>query len=173
MWRWDNKAELQKAADRWSFSFSMSKYMCLYLLQGGSNIVINSAGPVSNKIQSSRWLLFKNEIQTPPSTDVSDVKLFKFSRMFWFVLTRFYFCHCVFRLKQKPACTRLGKLSWDTTSVLAQRLCPFRPRRCSSDLFTQRNLTPTRAAKKQEILDTTPTKKATRRWATPQPPTVQ
>ncbi|XP_037539502.1 protogenin B [Nematolebias whitei] len=37
--------------------------------KGGSNIVINSAGPVSNKIQSSRWLLFKSDIQAPPSTD--------------------------------------------------------------------------------------------------------
>uniref|UniRef100_A0A8C6PV37 Protogenin homolog b (Gallus gallus) n=1 Tax=Nothobranchius furzeri TaxID=105023 RepID=A0A8C6PV37_NOTFU len=38
--------------------------------KGGCNIVINSAGPVSNKIQSRRWLLFKKEIRNPPGTDV-------------------------------------------------------------------------------------------------------
>lgn len=37
------------------------------------------------------------------------------------------------------------------------------------DHVTRRALTPVRAAKRREILDTTPTKKATKRWATLRP----
>ncbi|XP_040893949.1 protogenin B-like [Toxotes jaculatrix] len=38
--------------------------------KGGSNMVINSAGPVSNQNQSKRWLFFKREIRNPAETDV-------------------------------------------------------------------------------------------------------
>ncbi|XP_047451962.1 protogenin B-like isoform X2 [Mugil cephalus] len=38
--------------------------------KGGSIVVINSAGPVSRKGQSKRWLLFKKEITNPPKSDV-------------------------------------------------------------------------------------------------------
>ncbi|XP_041852653.1 protogenin B-like isoform X2 [Melanotaenia boesemani] len=38
--------------------------------KGGSGIVINSTGPVSSKIQSKRWLLFKREIRNPPESDI-------------------------------------------------------------------------------------------------------
>ncbi|XP_071352541.1 protogenin B-like [Trachinotus anak] len=38
--------------------------------KGGSNIVINSAGPVSNKNQSKRWFLFRREIRNPAQSDV-------------------------------------------------------------------------------------------------------
>ncbi|XP_022611930.1 protogenin B-like [Seriola dumerili] len=38
--------------------------------KGGSNMVINSAGPVSNKNQSKRWLLFKRETRNPVQSDV-------------------------------------------------------------------------------------------------------
>ncbi|KAG7245479.1 hypothetical protein INR49_010930 [Caranx melampygus] len=38
--------------------------------KGGSNMVINSAGPVSNKNHSKRWLLFKREIRNPAPSDV-------------------------------------------------------------------------------------------------------
>ncbi|AWP08294.1 putative protogenin B-like [Scophthalmus maximus] len=37
---------------------------------GGSNIVINSGGPVSNTNQSKRWLLFNREIGNPAESDV-------------------------------------------------------------------------------------------------------
>ncbi|XP_029378331.1 protogenin B-like [Echeneis naucrates] len=38
--------------------------------KGGSNMVINSAGPVSNKNQSKRWLIFKSETRNPAQCDV-------------------------------------------------------------------------------------------------------
>ncbi|XP_058500891.1 protogenin B-like [Solea solea] len=38
--------------------------------RGGSNIIINSAGPVSNKNLSKRWLLFKRETQNPAESDL-------------------------------------------------------------------------------------------------------
>uniref|UniRef100_A0A3Q1EXS5 Protogenin homolog b (Gallus gallus) n=1 Tax=Acanthochromis polyacanthus TaxID=80966 RepID=A0A3Q1EXS5_9TELE len=44
--------------------------------KGGSNIVINSAGPLSNKNKSKKWMFFKREIRNPNETDVSDVTLF-------------------------------------------------------------------------------------------------
>lgn len=43
-----------------------------HLFQGGSNMVINSAGPVSSKNQNKRWLLFKRDIVNPAASDVSD-----------------------------------------------------------------------------------------------------
>lgn len=144
----------------------------LYLFQGGSNIVINSAGPVSNKTQSSRWLLFKNDRNLPLS-DVRAVKLFKLSRLFHFYFTVFNFWLCLFRLKREPACTKLVRPSWDTTSVWARPHCPLPPRRFSSDLFTPRNPPAARAARKRETLDTTPTKKATKTWARPPPATAR
>uniref|UniRef100_A0A3Q1BXV7 Protogenin n=1 Tax=Amphiprion ocellaris TaxID=80972 RepID=A0A3Q1BXV7_AMPOC len=44
--------------------------------KGGSNIIINSAGPLSNKNKSKKWMFFKREIRNPNETDVSDVTLF-------------------------------------------------------------------------------------------------
>uniref|UniRef100_A0A3Q1F011 Protogenin homolog b (Gallus gallus) n=1 Tax=Acanthochromis polyacanthus TaxID=80966 RepID=A0A3Q1F011_9TELE len=38
--------------------------------KGGSNIVINSAGPLSNKNKSKKWMFFKREIRNPNETDV-------------------------------------------------------------------------------------------------------
>lgn len=35
-------------------------------------MVINSAGPVSSKNQSKRWLLFQRDIMNPAGSDVSD-----------------------------------------------------------------------------------------------------
>lgn len=40
------------------------------LFQGGTNMVINSAGPVSNKNQSRSWLLFNRDMESPPGSDV-------------------------------------------------------------------------------------------------------
>ncbi|XP_069018792.1 protogenin B-like [Embiotoca jacksoni] len=37
--------------------------------KGGSNIVINSVSPVSSKIQSRKWLLFKKDIRNLPESD--------------------------------------------------------------------------------------------------------
>uniref|UniRef100_H3D866 Protogenin n=1 Tax=Tetraodon nigroviridis TaxID=99883 RepID=H3D866_TETNG len=37
--------------------------------KGGTNMVINSAGPVSHKKQSRSWLLFKRDIVSPPVSD--------------------------------------------------------------------------------------------------------
>ncbi|XP_051236606.1 protogenin B-like isoform X2 [Dicentrarchus labrax] len=38
--------------------------------KGGSNIIINSAGAVSSKNQSKRWLLFKRDIRNPAESDI-------------------------------------------------------------------------------------------------------
>lgn len=45
---------------------------CPPLCQGGSDLVINSAGPLSSKNQRERWLLFTRDIMNPAETDVSD-----------------------------------------------------------------------------------------------------
>ncbi|XP_068169503.1 protogenin B-like [Antennarius striatus] len=37
--------------------------------KGGSDIVINCAGPVNSKTQSKRWVLFKSPVTTPAGTD--------------------------------------------------------------------------------------------------------
>uniref|UniRef100_A0A8D3C0G8 Protogenin B-like n=1 Tax=Scophthalmus maximus TaxID=52904 RepID=A0A8D3C0G8_SCOMX len=42
---------------------------------GGSNIVINSGGPVSNTNQSKRWLLFNREIGNPAESDAGKTVL--------------------------------------------------------------------------------------------------
>ncbi|XP_076589614.1 protogenin B-like [Chaetodon auriga] len=39
--------------------------------KGGSNIVINSAGPVISKNQSRRWLPFKRDVMNPAESDVA------------------------------------------------------------------------------------------------------
>lgn len=39
-------------------------------------MVINSAGPVSSKSQSKRWLLFKSDAMNPAESDVSDATVF-------------------------------------------------------------------------------------------------
>ncbi|XP_010744718.2 protogenin B [Larimichthys crocea] len=38
--------------------------------KGGSSMVINSAGPVSSKSQSKRWLLFKSDAMNPAESDI-------------------------------------------------------------------------------------------------------
>ncbi|XP_037109388.1 protogenin B-like [Syngnathus acus] len=38
--------------------------------KGGSNIMINSAGPVMSKNQSKKWLLFNRDVSTPTEIDV-------------------------------------------------------------------------------------------------------
>ncbi|XP_008287962.1 protogenin B [Stegastes partitus] len=38
--------------------------------KGGSNIVINGAGPLNNKNRSKRWLFFKSKIRNPTESDV-------------------------------------------------------------------------------------------------------
>ena len=73
----------------------------------------------------------------------------------------------LFRRRTEPACTRLAKPFWGTTGIWTQGPCRLPRGRSSTDRFTRRALTPARAAKRRATPDTTPTKRATRRWATP------
>lgn len=70
---------------------------------------------------------------------------------------------CVFRTSVEPACTNLAKPSWGMKSISAQ-LRP--PARSSTGPFTRRALTPAMAVRRPLTPDTTPTKRATKRWAT-------
>lgn len=64
-------SDVQSAAAQDQKMILMSLY-CSPLCQGGSGLVINSAGPLSSKNQSKRWLLFKKDIMNPAATDVSE-----------------------------------------------------------------------------------------------------
>lgn len=64
-------------------------------------MVINSAGPVSNKNHSKRWLLFKREMRNPAQSDVSDVTLFQ-SISFLFNPISFYLNVCLWFLFISP-----------------------------------------------------------------------
>lgn len=48
-----------------------SPFSRLLLIQGGAELVVNSAGPVSSQNQSKSWLLFRRDVVSPPGGDVS------------------------------------------------------------------------------------------------------
>lgn len=76
-------------------------------------MVINRAGPVSNKNQSKRWLLFKREIRNPAERDVSDVTLFRSVSLLFNQISFYYnFYPIIFylpRWRGEPACMRPAK----------------------------------------------------------------
>lgn len=73
---------------------------------------------------------------------------------------------CVFRTSVQPACTNPAKPSWGMKSIWDQLLGLLHPRRSSTGPVTRRALTPAMAVRRPPTLDTTPTKRATKRWAT-------
>lgn len=73
---------------------------------------------------------------------------------------------CVFRTSVEPACTNPAKPSWGMKSISDQLLCLLHPTTSSAGPFTRRALTPAMVVRRRLTLDTTPMRRATKRWAT-------
>lgn len=71
-------------------------------------MVINSAGPVSNKNQSRSWLLFKRDIVSPPGSEVS---VWHFQLSFLCIFYFFILIECVSsgRVYSQPVRTRQNR----------------------------------------------------------------